>query len=672
MCPVGCGIIVHVEDGKVTKVVPDREDIHSEGFMCPKGAAGLELQYHPDRLKAPLIRDRSRGIGSFREATWDEALDFVAGRLARIRDQHGARAIAAYRGQAGAGLGSIREYMARFMNLLGSPNKSGPGYICRAARSYAALATYGAMTEPGWKESDCGVVWAMSVTGSKGWAGPNVVASKKRGAKLLVVDPIRTEVAQMADIWLRPRYGTDCWLALSVANVIVSEDLYDAGFVAGWCTGWDEMLKHLQAYTPEAVESITGVPADQVRAFARTYAGAPSAYIADGNGIDQHANATQTGRAICLLRSLTGNLDAPGGDHFRVTSPKRPLGLAHMMPQDVKPVGGYTLSYRFGGEIPAPAIIDAILTSQPYPIKAFLVQGSNPAVVVPNTERTREALSRLDLLVVMDIFMTRSAECADVVLPAATYFESTAISPVGTRTRYLRLQSKAVEPLHQARADCEFWFELGRRMGFAEYFPWRTAEEVIDEQLTPAGYTCSHLAEQPVVFPEARKKYLEAGFKTPSKKVELVSSLLGQYGFDTLPRPVDPRSALGVAEDEFPLVCTNWPLSINYTHSAQRNIRTLRRLEPEPLIRLHPEPAAQHQIVDGDTVRIENQVGRLEARCVVTDAVPPEAVTITWGWGEVEPKADIGAMVSGKVTDRIIGAVSSRYIPCRIQKVTGA
>jgi anaerobic selenocysteine-containing dehydrogenase len=272
----------------------------------------------------------------------------------------------------------------------------------------------------GWDDTDLAVMWAQSITGSYGWAGPQSIENKKRGTKLVVIDPVRIDLYDYADMWIRPRHGTDCWLVLSMANVIVREDLYDKDFISNWCVGWDEMVKHVEGYTPEATQDITGVPADQVREFCRMFASAPSSYLADGNGIDQQVNSVQTARAIALLRALVGRLDAPRSELFRVPAPFKRVGLLHMLPKDVKRVGGTEASLSVMPEVPTPTIMDAVLTEQPYPVKALIVQGGNPAVVVPNSAHTREALAKVGFLAVHDFFQTRTTEYADVILPAAT------------------------------------------------------------------------------------------------------------------------------------------------------------------------------------------------------------------------------------------------------------
>jgi anaerobic selenocysteine-containing dehydrogenase len=665
MCPAGCGIIAHVEGARVVKITPDPDDLFSAGYICRKGLAGTELLYNPDRLKHPMIRTEKNG--AWKRATWDEALDFAAERLDRVKRETGPEAIAVYRGQAGGGLGAIRDYIARFMNLLGSPNRAGPGYICRAPRALAARVTYGVQTEPSWENTDCAVIWAMSATHSKGCNGKHIADNKRRGSTLIVVDPVKTELAEIADLWIRPRYGTDCWLALAALNVVIEEGLYDADFVARWCTGWDEMARHVSEYTPESVEGITGVSSDQTRRLARLYAQAPRSYIADGNGIDQQVNSVQTARAIALLRMVMGKFDIEGGEKVRVPFPRKPLRLANRLPRDTKPLGGYTLAYGTNGEIPVPEIVDAILQEEPHPVRAFMVQGANPAVVTPNSARARKALEEVEFLLVHDIFMTRTAQYADVLLPSTTYLESFGMTSVGTRTRYLRLQAQAVEPMYEARPDAEVWMGLGRRL-FPEYFAWRDTEQLLDEDISPTGYTVRQVVEQPVVFPEERQKHLTQGFKTPSGKVEFVASEMIAHGYDGLPRPVDSRVALGTPESEYPLICSNWPYLGTYTHSAQRNIPSLRKAEPDPVIRLHPAVAAAYGVQQGDVVVIENSNGSVSAACAITDKSPPGAVTITWGWGEAVPEADIGSIVFDHVRDPVIGSISSRFIPCRIRK----
>lgn len=676
LCPSCCGMNVYVEGNRVNRVEGLPEDPRTRGRLCPKGRAALDVLYSPERVLQPLRRKGARGEGEWEPVGWSEALNEVVTRFKEIIAADEARAISMYRGQA-SDWGASWLYALRFMNVLGSPNIITPSHLCYVPRTTAHLLTYGGMVEPDYENTRCIIVWGANPgqTNERAPFGWQIDGALSRGAKLIVVDPFRTKLAESADIWLPVRPGADCALILGMLYVIVDEEAYDKEFVTDWTVGFDALKQHLDAYRPEKVAEITGIPARSIAEAARLYATTRPASIFEGNGLDQHVNVVQTVRAMCILRAITGNIEVKGGETFPDTLSRysRDIRLLDRLPADALPAGGRGYWFDLTRQVPPSPVLDAILTGEPYPVKAMIVQGGNPVVTWANTPKTEKALRQLDFLAVMDTFMSRTARLADLVLPAATFLESTNLNAYpGMRTNSPLLQQKVIEPLGQAWPDWKLWFELAKRLGFGSEFPWNDIEEAVDYQLEPTGFRAEHLKGHIVVIPKRYMKFKQNGFFTPSKKVELYSNAMADHGLDALPRHVGVSEYFPDYEllrKDYPLLGTNYPRSLFYVHSQLRQIPVLRKADPEPLVFLHSADAARREISDGDRVRVRSSLGCAEMKCSLTDRLQPGMVALTWGWGEAIPEAGTNELVDDIPRDPLTGTTTNRLFFCEVEKI---
>ena len=301
-----------MDNGRVIKVEGDPESPLNRGELCPKGQASLEYLYHPDRLKHQLKRVGEKGQGKWQQITWNEALDTVAGELAKARDKHGAESVVFIQGSNKGG--SQMLHLARFANVFGSPNIAYQGYVCFVPRRNASNITYGFYAIPDFDYPPASiVVWGKNLSESLHHVHRRVMRAVEGGAKLMVINPMKVEGTERADLWLQLRPGTDLALALGMLNVIINEGLYDKAFVEQWTVGFDELSAHVQDYTPEKVADITWVPAETIKEAARFYGVNKPACIQWGNAIDHGVNSFQSARALCILRAITGNLEIPGG-----------------------------------------------------------------------------------------------------------------------------------------------------------------------------------------------------------------------------------------------------------------------------------------------------------------------------------------------------------------------
>lgn len=647
MCHGVCGTLVHIRDGRVVKVAGDPDCPTSNGYICAKGKASVELLYHPDRLKFPLKRAGEKGENRWQRIGWDEALDTVSSELLRIKRDFGAEFIA---GSQGTG----RPYMAffqRFLNALGTPNRPGHGHICYIPKLAASKMTCGGLPVCdyygfGGVHPQCVLVWGCNITlagGSDGMCGYQLTRTLARGAKLIVIDPRRTHLASKADHWLQLRPGTDDALALGMLHLIIQEGLYDREFVEKWTVGFDDLSRRVEPYTPERVEELTWVPAEAIRAATRAYAETRPACIQWGVAIDMNINSFQTIRSVLLLSGVTGNIDVPGGDVFWVPpegvvvqSPRLNPGilLPHKVPPEMRAKKIGAGKYRVLDQVHPELFLEAVLTGKPYRPKALFIMGNNMLVARADPVKAAEALKKIDFTVAVDLFMNPTVQLADIVLPAASWLETDDVTDFMT-TWCVVLRQK-VETIEECRDDKQIILDLAHRMGMQEAFPWKSAREWCEWVLRESGVTFDELKGLGVLQGRMRyRKYEQEGFATPSGKFELRSSVLESLGYDPLPGFVEPpESPYSTPEllERYPLIVMTGGRTMPYFHSEGRQIESLRKLLPDPLVEMHPDTAGSLGIAEGDWVTIESPRGRIRQRARLIEGIHPKVVHVQHGW----------------------------------------
>lgn len=646
---------------------PYPPDGYIEG--CPKARALREIQTHPDRLNYPLKRKGERGSNTWERISWDQALDEIAEKLSKLSDKFGPETLGCIDGVYGENWAS-----QRFFHLFGSPNaEASMSRVCKGDLRSVQYAMLGSVCLYGPPTSRCKLVvlWGSkhSTSGLIMWQGERMV--QFRGGKHIVIDPRCTSEAKMADIHLQLRPGTDTALGMGWLNVIINENLYDKDFVEKWTVGFDKLKERVKKFTPKRVAEITWVPEDKIVESARMYATTKPASINWGTKPSCRGRGeTEAERVRSSLRAITGNLDIDGGDLFQEPNPGlvpfRDLEMPEMLSPDQreKALGSETIKLKLWpgwhaiaevrkkhgmGPMPtwgqygadAPHLFQAMITGKPYPVKAFFVVGANPMVTMADTKKVYEALKKLDLLVVLDIFKTPTGILADYLLPGTSWMECPQIAWVERHESILggdRCLPKKIDGEYD-RGDCfDFWRGLGVRLGQKEHWPWETLEENIEFRLKPSGITWEQFRKRPWVTPGgiSEKHYEKWGaFPTPSGKVELYSSIYKELGYDPLPYWDEPAESPVSTPDlakEYPLIMMNGARIQQYLHSQFRDIRSLRSKVPDPLVEIHPETAKNLGIKDGDWVWIENQRGRVKQRCEVTDIVDPRVVHASYGW----------------------------------------
>ena len=678
LCSSCCPIEIEKEDNRLISAERKSPLPREKRYPCFKLMAAADIAYSPERLKRPLVKESGSGGNCFKESSWDQALDLIADRFRYFKTAYGPESICWLRGMA-ADWGAPWDYANRLMNLFGSPNTIGNGSVCHVAREMAHTFTYGAMTIPEIKKSKCIVVWGKNDMDTNPQASDGILYARDHGAKLIVVDPIRTKLASMADIWLQIKPGYDGPLAMSIINEIIKEDLYDTDFVKEWTIGFEELKEAAQDFDAQKMAEQIWLDPVAVRDASILYATTKPACIIDGNGLDMQLHVFDHTRAVCMLRGLAGNIDRPGGDVIPQPVPVRNIQLKDRLPEDVQPITcDYPLFNRFDelwGNHAQSSVIDAILEERPYPVKMLVVQSGNPAVTMTDSNRVLKALDKLEFMVVIDLFMTRTGEFADVILPASSCFEKTQLNRAYTRHNTVKIQTRVIDPLGDSWPDWKIIFELGRRLGLEREFPWQTAEEVIDYQLEPAGITVDMLRKSPdgISFEDIRyEKYKTGGLATPSGKMEFYSRKLKDNGFSPVPcfdgDAGDPISFYD-KRDEFPFVGISGARSSCFTHSQFRKIPSLLKREPEGLVDIHPDDAQEKGILDGDRVKVGTPRGRIKMKARVSDVVHPGSIRIGWGWGELDPDYNLNNLTDDEKRNSITGTPANRSFMCSIEKI---
>ena len=667
ICYHSCGMNVLVEDGRITKVEGLKEHPLNKGELCPKGLKAMDIVYHPDRLKYP----QKKVNGKWQRLSWDDALGEIADKLVSLKNEFGPEVLSIFSGSIGVENIEMMELAQRFKGAFGTPNFISVEGICYRMRIRARQITFGKYPV---EEADTKlyVLWGHNPEHSD-W--PLHLALKEnlpKGSKLVVIDPKRIPLADQAELYLPVRPGTDGALALALMHVIIKEKLYDEDFINRWTVGFDKLVPHIEPYTPEWAEKITWAPAEDIRKLARLFATAESASIFQGtNTQDQTANGSQNSRALAILQVITGNINNPGG---WVVSPRLSLGALGIRADGV-PIGAeeYPLFYEVWGRKSAYGQVVAFPDSVPQIIKALIVTGGNPVVSLPDSNAYREAMKRLELMVVHDLFMTETAELATYVLPACTHLEKNGLAysyNVCHGLPYLMARKKVIEPLHESWSEFRFWKELAKRVGFGELFLWESDEEVVEHELKPSGLSYQELKENKIAgaFYQEKKYGMEGvKFSTPSGKIEIYSETFQQAGFDPLPTYKEPdQSPLSNPEmyERYPLILTTGARNLYYTHTQHRNVRSLEE-GGSAFADIHPTTAAKYGIKDGDDTVVEAPRGQIIVKARLTADLMEGVVSIPHGWSG---NRNVNLLTDVHLREPIMGYPQMKSQLCLIRK----
>lgn len=642
MCVWRCGVIAKVRDGVIEKLDGNPAHPHSEGYLCARGQSGLMNTYDPDRVLKPLMRVGERGSGRFREATWDEALDFVAEQMLRIKDTYGPEAM----------IFSSTHNLSQplFENLLngfGSPNYGTQRSLCFNAMVTANLLTYG-IQEPSRRYAGMNYIILTGRNLMEGISTSETKALMERianGCHVVAIDPRFTKTAAKATEWLPIKPGTDLAFHLALIQTIIADKLYDEWFVQNYTVGFEELAEATKDYTPRWASEITGIPEATIYRIAHEFGNAkPFAFAHPNWRTSNFINSFQTERAVAVLNALVGICPEQGdcifdeGGETSLGGPPQPAypritatrldGVPWKYPLVPLKLGVFQ------------EIREAVLTGEPYQARGWFFSRQNPVMSLPDQARTIEAFQKLEFIVSIDVILNDSSWYADVILPEASYLER--YDPLHVLGERAYLRQPVIPALGEGKSAFWIYKNLGERLGLGDYFQYADDEDYIRQQLAPLGYTLEEAklagyVELPPSAPRPARTW-----NTPSTKVEIASETLRNAGFSPVPvwePPMEPEP------DRFYLLTGK---VAQHTQFATQNNPYLTQVDyGTRAMWLHPEPARARGIQSGDVVRVTSNVGEIEIEVWVTEGIRPDCVFIAPGFGH-ESRALKKAFGSGK------------------------
>lgn len=673
-CPDTCALRVTVSDGRAVKVTGDPDHAPTQGVLCTKVSRYPERVHHEQRLTMPLKRVGPKGAGRFEPIGWDEALGYAAERLSEIA-RRAPEAILPYSYAGTMGLVQGESIAQRFFHKLGASRLDRT--ICSAAGMAGLKYTYGGslgMHLEFFEESELILIWGANPITSSVHFWTRAQEAKRRGARLVAIDPYRSLTAEKCHQHIALRPGTDGAFALGMMNVLIAEDLIDHAYVAAHTVGFEALKRRAAAYSPARVAQTCGIDEAELVDLARLYGNTRKAAIRLNYGMQRVRGGGNATRAIACLPSLTGAWRDRAGGLLLSSSGWTPFDTAALQRPDLLP--------GWPSELPRivnmNAIGDALLHEGDAAfgpkIEALVVYNSNPVAVAPDSARVAAGFAREDLFtIVLEHFQTDTADYADLVLPATTQLEHFDVHRSYGHT-YVMVNRPAIAPIGQARPNTEIFRGLAQRMGLDEpalfdsdeaigrsAFRWEDpALQGIDwARLNEQGWAKLNLPDAP---------FAEGGFRTPSGKCEFASTLLEREGMDPLPDYVPPYESA----DGSPELAARYPLAMispparHFLNSTFVNIDSLRESEREPRLDIHPADAAIRRIGDGDMVRIRNDRGAFLARARVSDRAREGVVVgLSIWWKKLAPDGCNANQVTSQALTDLGG--SATFYDCLVE-----
>lgn len=633
-CPDSCGWVATAVDGVLTSVKGNPAHPYSKGELCPKVNKFVGRVNHDDRLLTPLIRTGAKGSGQFRQASWEEALLLVADEFARVRDSHGGQAILPWWSAGTQGLIQNAGTSNALFALLGASAQGGS--VCGMASGVAMASVYGGGlgTDPLQIEhSDQIILWGTNTRLTNRHLWPTIVDAQKRGAKVVVIDPIRTITADKADQHIQPLPGTDVAMILAMANVLVSEDRLDHAYIDEHTLGFDEFAAHVASHTPEWAAPLCGVDAEVIRDLARSLDEIPATMIRGLIGVEHHFSGPTMYRLLSMLPLLTGSHKVLGGGFARSVG-----AWADHADLDSGAVAALAHKLAPGTErrvLDQPRL-GASLTELDEPIHAVLIWNGNPVITMPNSGAIRRGLEREDLFtVVSEQFMTDTARYADVIFPAATETEQLDVMPSWGHL-WLGWNEPATEPLGEAVSNTELFrrlagaFDLEQpelQLTDLEQIELAVASDVDLDELRSEGFL------RVSSYPIDHLPYASGGFHTPSGKAEFVAESLAPLGVPRLPEWVPIAEGPGSPSiATYPLALQTPKRATRFLNTSYSDLAAHADRETKPHVELDPFDAASRGLVEGDVARVFNDRASLELPVAISDRLRPGVVSVPWGY----------------------------------------
>jgi molybdopterin guanine dinucleotide-containing S/N-oxide reductase-like protein len=675
-CPDACGVLINVEDGRATRIQGDPAHPVTRGFLCAKVAKYLDRVYSPDRVlypmrrvqpKGPVAGEGARPTQAFERISWDDALDEIASRFRAIVSESGSEAILpySYGGTLGALNGASMD--RRFFHRLGASQLA--RNICSEAGEEGLKSVIGDKlgTEPEqFTHSRYIIAWASNIHGNNVHLWPFISDARRKGAKLVVIDPYRTRTAACADWYLPINPGTDGALALGMMRVIINEGFHDADYVARYTVGFDQLREKVQEYPPERVEKWTGIAAPEIVRLAREYATTRPAVIRLNYGVQRSEGGGMATRAITMLPCITGSWKEIGGGLQLTTSGAYGLKRTALERADLmeKTLG------RPARTVNMVELGQALNALHDPPVKALFVYNSNPAAVCPNHNEVIRGLRRPDLFtVVHEQFFTDTTDYADILLPATTFFEHKDLQTAYGHY-YLQISDPAIEPLGECRSNVEVFRALADRMGFEDECFKESVDQLVDaalnsgnlrlqgidrDRLQREGHVRLNFGKQFSASGSQFSAFLpfaEGNFGTASGKAELYSDELKEQGLDPVVAFIPPSESRHSPQAQaFPLELLARKAD-NFLNTSFCNLTAVQNMEEVGLLEMNATDARSRGIADGDAVRVFNRRGDIVLKARVDGAVQAGVVSAKLYWAKLSSgNRNINVLTSEKLTD---------------------
>ena len=641
MCSIRCPIKVTVKDDQVKWIEGNPHVPGIEGSLCPRGAAGTALLYDHDRVQSPMIRTGARGSGQWKKASWEEALTMVSDRLRNIIDNHGGHSVA-----FGERTQLATHVSKTFMKAIGSPNHFTHDSLCKGSVNTAARSLLGytdAQIGFDYKNTRHIILYGRNFFEAIEVKGINALTdAMENGAKLTCIDPRVTVTATKSSRYWMIRPGTDLALNYALIHVILRDRLYNAPFVDRWVIGLQELRDFVQPHTPQWAEGETGISAVEIENLAREAAkDSPSVIFHFGYRGANHTNEIYMRRSIFILNALMGSIEAKGGLFFKKGPGEVGGKPARKLTEQTFPKINLPRFDKVGTpDFPLPdpnhgvaqMLPNAILKEDPYPLKALFNFRLDPIMSMPDSNLTKKALDKLDLIVTIDINYSDIAWYSDVILPESTYLERTdCIQQANGLKPQMFLRRQSVTPRYDTRPGAVILKQIGEKLGIGKYFPYETMEELVAWQLQGTQFDMGDFeAKGFVAYGDKqilwdRKNGIP--FKTPSGKIELESTLLKDAGFSSFPcYTAVPSPPVG----QFRLVTGRCAV---HTHISTQNNPYLNEITPENTLWINAEKAGEMGINNGDWVEVSSNWGSGKIKAFVTPLIHPEMVFMLHGFG---------------------------------------
>jgi len=641
MCSVRCPIKVLVEDDRVKWIEGSPHVEGMEGSLCPRGAAGRSLLYDQERVQSPMIRNGPRGSGKWKKATWDEALNMIGEKLNKIIKEHGGHSVV-----LGERTQLSTHVSKTFLKAIGSPNHFTHDALCKGSVNTAGRSLFGytdAQMNFDYKNTKHIMMYGRNFFEAIEVKGVNALTeAMENGAKLTYIDPRVNVTATKATRYWMIRPGTDLALNYALIHIILRDRLYDAEYVARWVVGFQQLKDFIQPYTPQWAENETGIQAAEIESLAREIdKDKPSVIFHFGYRGANHTNEIYMRRSILILNALMGSMEAKGGVFFKKGPGEVGGKPARKLTEQAFPEIDVPRFDKVGTpDFPLPdpnhgvgqILPYAILNEDPYPIKALINYRFDPLMSIADTNTTKKALEKLELIVTIDINYSDIAWYSDVILPESTYLERTdCVMQANGLKPQMFLRQQAVNPCYDTRPGAMILKQIGDCIGIGEYFPFETVEDLVRWQLEGTGYNLEDFQNKGFVAYTDKQIFWDRKdgikFKTPSGKIEFVSSLLEDAGFESFPS-YEPMPS--PPENQFRLVVGRCAL---HTHISTQNNPYLNEIAPDNVLWINSQKADRLGIRDGDLVEISSSRGSGKIKAFVTDLIHPEAVFMLHGYG---------------------------------------